>query len=321
MSSIFAGSSSCGEVLLLLAGLCRALRRPRRRGPRRPRRCRGAPSSAHPHPAWKTDRWTLPSPTCPQPTIHDPVACAMSCTSFIRPDDPGGDLDGDRRRQRRGQDDPGQAALPALRPAGGRGDDRRRRHARPRRRRVPVAGGGRLPGLRPLRAAAARQRRAARRARRRRSRPRSPAPGRPAGRAGHRAGSGYEGGTDLSGGQWQRVALARALAAVRQGAGLVLLDEPTAQLDVRGEAEIFSRILAATRGVHDDPHLAPVLDGAPGRPDLRARARPGRRAGLARRADGPGRSLPRRCSTCRRRASTTSTSGERRSSMSPESLD
>jgi ATP-binding cassette subfamily B protein len=58
---------------------------------------------------------------------------------------------------------------------------------------------------------------------------------------------GYDGGTDLSGGQWQRVALARALCAVRLGAGLVLLDEPTAQLDVRGEAEIFERILAATR--------------------------------------------------------------------------
>jgi ATP-binding cassette, subfamily B, bacterial len=58
---------------------------------------------------------------------------------------------------------------------------------------------------------------------------------------------GYQGGTDLSGGQWQRVALARALCAVNQGAGLVLLDEPTAQLDVRGEAEIFDRILAATR--------------------------------------------------------------------------
>jgi ATP-binding cassette subfamily B protein len=58
---------------------------------------------------------------------------------------------------------------------------------------------------------------------------------------------GYEGGTDLSGGQWQRVALARALCAVRMGAGLVLLDEPTAQLDVRGEAEIFERLLAATR--------------------------------------------------------------------------
>jgi ABC-type multidrug transport system fused ATPase/permease subunit len=58
---------------------------------------------------------------------------------------------------------------------------------------------------------------------------------------------GYEGGIDLSGGQWQRVALARALCAVRLGAGVVLLDEPTAQLDVRGEAEIFDRILAATR--------------------------------------------------------------------------
>jgi ABC-type multidrug transport system fused ATPase/permease subunit len=60
---------------------------------------------------------------------------------------------------------------------------------------------------------------------------------------------GYEGGTELSGGQWQRVALARALCAVRLGAGLVLLDEPTAHLDVRGEAEIFDRILAATRNV------------------------------------------------------------------------
>jgi ATP-binding cassette, subfamily B, bacterial len=59
----------------------------------------------------------------------------------------------------------------------------------------------------------------------------------------------YAGGTDLSGGQWQRVALARALGAVRRGAGLVLLDEPTAQLDVRGEAEVFDRLLTATREV------------------------------------------------------------------------
>jgi ATP-binding cassette, subfamily B, bacterial len=58
---------------------------------------------------------------------------------------------------------------------------------------------------------------------------------------------GYSDGIDLSGGQWQRVALARALCAIRRGAGLVLLDEPTAQLDVRGEAEVFDRVLQATR--------------------------------------------------------------------------
>ncbi|MEY2468877.1 MAG: ATP-binding cassette, subfamily bacterial [Actinomycetota bacterium] len=58
----------------------------------------------------------------------------------------------------------------------------------------------------------------------------------------------YAGGTDLSGGQWQRVALARALHSVQAGAGVVLLDEPTAQLDVRGEAEIFDRILQNTKG-------------------------------------------------------------------------
>ncbi|GHC79431.1 multidrug ABC transporter permease [Nocardiopsis terrae] len=59
---------------------------------------------------------------------------------------------------------------------------------------------------------------------------------------------GYANGTDLSGGQWQRVALARVLCAVNRGAGVVVLDEPTAQLDVRGEAEVFDRVLEATRG-------------------------------------------------------------------------
>lgn len=58
---------------------------------------------------------------------------------------------------------------------------------------------------------------------------------------------GYDDGTDLSGGQWQRIVIARALCAIKQGAELVILDEPTAQLDVRGESEIFGRILEATR--------------------------------------------------------------------------
>jgi ATP-binding cassette subfamily B protein len=58
----------------------------------------------------------------------------------------------------------------------------------------------------------------------------------------------YAGGTDLSGGQWQRVALARALAALSAGAGLLVLDEPTAALDVRTEAALFDRFLQVTRG-------------------------------------------------------------------------
>ncbi|MGJ3508648.1 ATP-binding cassette domain-containing protein [Enemella sp. A6] len=72
----------------------------------------------------------------------------------------------------------------------------------------------------------------------------------------HRVGSldvpldpGYAGGTDLSGGQWQRIALARAFAAVEAGAGVLVLDEPTAALDVRVEAEIFEHFLATTRGM------------------------------------------------------------------------
>ena len=54
---------------------------------------------------------------------------------------------------------------------------------------------------------------------------------------------------ELSGGQWQRVALARALFAVEGGAGVLVLDEPTANLDVRAEAELFERFLELTQGV------------------------------------------------------------------------
>ena len=56
----------------------------------------------------------------------------------------------------------------------------------------------------------------------------------------------YPGGVDLSGGEWQKVALARALLAVQGGARVLVLDEPTANLDVRAEAELFDDLLEAT---------------------------------------------------------------------------
>lgn len=58
----------------------------------------------------------------------------------------------------------------------------------------------------------------------------------------------YDGGTDLSGGQWQRVALARAFASLASGAGLLILDEPTSALDVRAEKELFDDFLSVTKG-------------------------------------------------------------------------
>ena len=55
----------------------------------------------------------------------------------------------------------------------------------------------------------------------------------------------FEGGADLSGGEWQKVALARAYM---RDAQLLILDEPTAALDARAEYEVFLRFSELTRG-------------------------------------------------------------------------
>ncbi len=55
----------------------------------------------------------------------------------------------------------------------------------------------------------------------------------------------FEGGMDLSGGEWQKVALARAYM---RDAQLLILDEPTAALDARAEYEVFLRFAELTAG-------------------------------------------------------------------------
>jgi len=55
----------------------------------------------------------------------------------------------------------------------------------------------------------------------------------------------FEGGMELSGGEWQKVALARAYL---RDAEVLILDEPTASLDARAEFQVFQRFTELTRG-------------------------------------------------------------------------
>ena len=55
----------------------------------------------------------------------------------------------------------------------------------------------------------------------------------------------FDGGVDLSGGEWQKVALARAYL---RNAQLLVLDEPTAALDARSEFQVFQRFSELTAG-------------------------------------------------------------------------
>lgn len=58
----------------------------------------------------------------------------------------------------------------------------------------------------------------------------------------------FEGGVDLSGGQWQKVALARAVYGVQHGRRLLIMDEPTAHLDAGQEAEFYDRVVRTLAG-------------------------------------------------------------------------
>ena len=101
----------------------------------------------------------------------------------------------------------------------------------------------------------------------------------------------YEGGADLSGGQWQRIAIARSLYALEAGARVLVLDEPTSALDVRAEAAFFDRFVELTRGVTSVliSHRFSSVRRADRIVVIDARA--GGRAGHARRARGRRRAL------------------------------
>ena len=130
-------------------------------------------------------------------------------------------------------------------------------------------------------------------------RPRSPAPT----RSSATLPDGYEtvvgdGGRPLSAGERRRIALARAFL---RDAPLVILDEPTADLDPESAELVGDGGRAAARGPHRAPHRPPARARAARRPGRHARGRADRRGPARRRRDANARAGSSRSRACRGR--------------------
>ena len=201
-----------------------------------------------------------------------------------------------RRRERLGQDHARQADLPALPAAEGRilwNGARRARRWRPRR---PRRHDGHLPGLRPVPPERARQHRARPGRARARAAEAIATPRAQAGAARlHRAacrtattrGSGAS-STAATSSRSASGSASRSPARSSAAASFLVLDEPTASLDPRAEHELFEQMRGARRRRVGAAGLAPLLERAHRRPDLRARGRPSHRGRRPRGAHGAG---------------------------------